>query len=921
MKKHYPEHTKTPFNFEPGLAYDKRLPTYKSYLLQKQQALQAKQDSGASAREILLEYTLAVDALIEDLFGHAVALFRNQCHSKPFKVVVLALGSYGRKELAPQSDLDLLFLYPDQVQTKALDIFKETMSREVLYPLWDLKLRVGQASRSVSECKEDAMNDFFTLNAILDLRYICGSRRLYMQFSEQFFYFVKKLNKEAYLEKSLKACANRYEKYGNSVYVQEPHIKEGMGGLREYQNIIWLSAVFFGTLSIKVLRKHSILSRIEYDQLEQSHAFLLRVRNALHFFSKRKNDILFLDQQPEIALLVGYKEKDVFKRVEAFMKDFYKNAEVLYKCLQRFENYIRHHLVRPDMLEKLHRAFKNTRAFDGIILGADNVIEAKHRWIFQQDPIRVLRVLGYLEKYDASLSPHLENKITGTIHKLDHQIWLKREAQDAFLAMLTHKGHVYTVLAKMHDLNLLSLLVPELDPLKCLVQHEHFHRYTADIHTLNCMKELDYVFSKKDVIYALYHDALQSCPEPEILYLILLLHDIGKSKGIEGHAHKSVELSGPVLDRLLVDKEAKDAIFFVIENHLEMVRFWQRYDVEDPKTIELFAEFIENEKQLKYLFVHSFCDAKATAPDLWNQHKNTLHLQLYKNTLQYLRNPDSLINQRREKKQILLKELLQKPPEGVVLEAIEHHFKTTPVRYFNFIKKESIANHLKMINTLFKQQKTYLKPIIDWDPTENKNVFKVSVIFWDTPGLIYQICGSLNAAGFNILTSRAYTRKDNVVIDVFYVEELLTTHSDLLQSQERFGSYLEDKLSGKIKLEPLIIRQADKRRHIDLEHKKLQLETTLSTEVRAHYSSALKVTILEIEGRDRLGLIFSIARALFRAHYNIDFARIHTENGAVRDTFHIRSLKNPTPPSKEDLKCLEKAVCEAIKHPFTKPNV
>ena len=314
----------------------------------------------------------------------------------------------------------------------------------------------------------------------------------------------------------------------------------------------------------------------------------------------------------------------------------------------------------------------------------------------------------------------------------------------------------------MHDIGILERYLPEFGKLTCMVQHEYYHRYTADTHVLRTIRHLDRVFTKFNNQYADYESVLRKNEDPLLLYLILLLHDIGKAEGIKGHAENGVRIAKPILGRFGVSDEQQEQILFIIGGHLEMARFWQRFDLDDPQTARSFADYVQTPDKLRFLFVHTFCDAHGTAPNLWNDYKNSMHNTLFNRTLEQIQDRDVLTVKRAVNKDKLREKVCDGLPQEISNEEVDAHFSLLPERYFLNNSVDELRLHLQMIHQLLNQIQSSeslgtLAPIINWRDDIDLNMTIVNVVTWDRSGLFYKLAGALSLAGVNI-SKRALSR-------------------------------------------------------------------------------------------------------------------------------------------------------------------
>ena len=493
------------------------------------------------------------------------------------------------------------------------------------------------------------------------------------------------------------------------------------------------------------------------------------------------------------------------------------------------------------------------------------------------------------------------------------------DAAVSFRAILSEVGNVYPMLAQMHELGVLGQFIPEFDGLTCFVQHEYYHRYTADVHTLNAIKELDRIFTEAEPISLKYREVLHECADPALIYLTLLLHDIGKAEGIRGHSESGARLAGPILERLGVSPEDRELILFVIKNHLAMARFWQMRDVDDPKTATAFAELAGDAERLRNLYVHTFCDARATAADLWNSYKDTLHTTLYRATLERLKLGAALDARDDEKKKMTQQELIARHMPGISEDEIGAHFGLLPDRYFVHTDVGEVALHIQMVHKLLTSITTAdsvssLRPIIDWHDDLNRSFTVVNVVTWDRAGLFYKLAGAFSVAGLSILGAKVISRTDHIAIDTFHVIEPGRGVVQSAAAQETFAKNVEAALVSNKDLYPEIVTQAKKiaaTRYLTTTNGEA-MQSSFPPTVEVYHELSMQRTIVEVQARDQLGLLYRLAKTISEHGFDITFARIGTERGVAIDTFYIESDNHEPVEDTERLRALRDALAEVI---------
>ena len=898
------QHAQKRLVFEPGVARGKQLPAYKRYVELEEVMLERQHRQGKPGREVCQARAAMTDVVIENLFLAALDFYTTNHGIVPYKMGILATGGYGRRELNPHSDIDIMFLYPVKAKGKDFSKFQEIITEEILYPLWDLGWKVGHASRNSKEVIEECRKEIQSKNAILESRLICGSGALQKTMRKQFDNFCKEENSKAYIEQRLEDEKVRHSKSGDTIYLQEPDIKNGVGGLRDYQNILWMAFIKYGFTSFRDLVEADLLREDEYVAIIKAYDFLLRTRTELHLQNRRPTDKLDLEQQPIIAQKLNYDQENIFLRVESFMKDYYTAARDIYQTSvilkERMAIESTSNGSERISFSQALRAYQHlpSKLVDGFRIH-QNVIGCDNTKVFEEEPLRLIRIFRLAQQYGAKIESDLRYLITRSVLLIDHTIINSSSAAKSFCAILRSPGEVYPILMQMHELGILGRYMPEFDALTCMVQHEYYHRYTADAHVLRTIRHLDRVFSKHDEEYARYEKELRKNDDPLLLYLILLLHDMGKAEGIKSHEISGVRIAQLVLDRLGIGKKQQEQILFIVRSHLEMARFWQRFDLDDPKTAESFSQFIEDPEKLRFLYVHTYCDSRGTAPTLWNSYKDTMHRALYMRTTEQFGGNEFVKQKQNTQIVELNKELLRDKIKGVSKEEVEAHYSMLPERYFINTESSEIQLHLQMVNRLLTHIQTTdtmasLAPIIDWRNDIDLNMTIVNTVTWDRSGLFYKQAGALTLAGVNIVSTKAVSRKDHISINTFYI---LGPDGGVVSDSESKGIF-ERRLSealidnkehmpeiSKLEAEQLAITRKD------------MLPAPFPPSVDVYHELSLKQTIVEVQASDRIGLLYQISRRITKEHFDISFARIATERGVAMDTFYI---KNENPKKETD---------------------
>ena len=896
------KHAKNKIAFRWGASRNTRIKAYQKFLKLENKMLRSYYFKGESGRKCVHMRTITIDILLEYLFLYAIEGIKNNQHRSMCPLALVATGGYGRRELSPHSDLDFMVLFPNRISVSTIKNMEEMIVQEVLYVLWDLKLKIGERcfrtlNQTISESKEDVR----AKNSLLEARFIAGQGKLFSQWEQQFIRYYRKDKVIDYIEDQIQSSENRHAKMGNTVYLQAPDIKEGVGGLRDYHHTRWMLRKAYGReTKIKSISQLGLLKLSSQRSLRNSYSFLLQVRNALHFYNHKPSDIVELEQQPEIAKDLGYTEEDIFLRVEQFMQDYYHHARNIYFLTQRVQKRLLSRLKEKKgsiSLKNTLSAYRKSKVktFDGFTI-SQGLLHPTQGNIFKKDPDRLIRVFRYRQLNSVRFDFSLTSLIYDSLDLLNKDILFGKSTQRTLRSLLSETGNVYDPLAKMNDQEILGRVMPEFGNLRGLVQHEYYHRYTADLHTLRTIQHLDQLVANPIPVEQKYCEVVEKLPHLEDLYWMLLLHDLGKSGGIKDHASRSVHLARNVLLRLEYPSDRLERILYIIKNHGNMARFSQKYDVEDPESYGTFADMVGSRENLMYLYVLTYCDAMGTAKDLWNDFKDTLHTLLYINALTVLGKPKNTLNLLRKDKNKKEKAVREKL-STIEKDEIEGHFKFMPDRYFNQYNSDEIGLHLELIHKLLLQiinsdDKSVLFPIIHWREDWDKGFSIVTVVSWDRIGLFSKIAGSFNLSGLKVLGANAITRKDHISLDTFTVMKHRGGVVDDPKCKEHFASILQDSLSNDRDLTPEIETKDNKKRErilYDFSNKKIG---TRKPKVMLESDQRLKRIIVQVESKDETGLLYKISRSISNHGFDINFARITTEHQLAIDTFHISPINH-----------------------------
>jgi [protein-PII] uridylyltransferase len=875
---------------KPGAKPSEILGHYKNFLKVEQHRLRMAHAAGAGGREVARGRAQVMDVVLEHIFEAATANVRGN-GVEPVPLLLCAIGGFGRGELSPYSDIDIMFLHDTAGRAGKTHPYIAAVVEQVLYMLWDIGFKVGHSTRSISEATAQANKDMQSKTSLIEARALVGDEKLFDEFRRALVKECVQGHVDEYIAARMDDQRSRHEKYGDTVYLQEPNVKSGCGGLRDFQNLIWMAFFKYGVLTLSELRKKGFVEPAEQRQLEQAYDFILRVRNSMHYLTHRACDVIGLGLQPQIAAEFGYRHHDLLRRTEAFMRDYYTASRTIFLLTNTLAERM---AIRPPKVSTL-RALLGRRArkpeeFDGFVL-RDGVLEAGSASVFRDDPQRMVRVFLHAQQHGASLSPELEALIRKNLKLITRSFQCATETRDTLLAILGRKGQVARVLRMMHEVEVLDRLVPEFGRLTCLVQHEFFHRYTADEHTLQVVEHLDRVIDATEPPHAAYRKIFQQFEHPHVLYLAILLHDVGKAANVKLHAEASNEMAHKVATRLRLGADEKAMLLFLVRDHLKLSLFSQRRDIDDHATIDAAVRVVKNEVWLDALMLLTFADAAGTSIKTWSEWKQALLWELYHRTKHALAGTERAQNILSRRIEQLYKEVSARLKGQLPLEEIYSHFELMPASYYINTSAEESERHLLLIHRFLMRQmeveqpEDALVPVIDWHSFPAQGYSRVSICTWDRLGLFSKIAGAFAAAELNILSANIYTRGDHVVLDTFSVaDRTLAAVSDPKQIQTA-ETMLERTLTNK---EEIDFRQVlEKIRAARVETPRLHV-ATIPTVIGFDNDISRSRTVIEIQTEDRIGLLYTITHALAELGLDISFAKISTEKGAAIDTFYVQ---------------------------------
>ena len=852
------------------------------YLQKARALLLERHRAGAGGREIVFAYTVVVDHLIRHLFQVASRDYIQRYPSVNPRCSLIAQGGYGRGELNPYSDIDLLFLYAWKVTP-----YVESVAEKVLYSLWDAGLEVGHATRSIAESMRLANTDMKVKTALIDARCVCGDAALYADFAKAVEQQLLKKNEDRFVREKLEENRLRRERYGGSVYLLEPDVKEGEGGLRDIHTALWISKVKHPIKELDGLVDHGVIQAKDLAELKAAQDFLLRVRNELHFGAGKHQDQLTFEEQERVSRALGFEGERKLKAVEVFMRSYYLHASQV----NRLASLIIHRLTEPA------GAGASKRRVAGRKIRAGITIARGYLWIsdpalLTAEPENLIGIFAEVQKHNAAISEETRGLIRDHIGLIDEKLRRSASACGPFLEILKWKERVYETLVEMHRCGVLGALIPEFGRLLCMVLHDLYHIYTVDQHSLRLVTELEQLREGAfRETFPLLTQLAREIENVEILYLALLFHDIGKGYG-GGHSEIGAEMARGIARRMRLNIDDAAQLEFLVRHHLLMAHTAFRRDLEDDKTIIDFARAMGNGSNLKMLYLLTYADIRAVGPQVWNNWKAALLEDLYLQASGILEKEDKgefRREDRRSRCRRIRARLRRRFSAKYGAEKLQRFLETLPDRYFLATPEDEIPAHLELMDQ-FSGDGSMNSPsragtregfVSSVRHFPEREYSEMAICAEDRPGLFARITGVFAASGLDILNARITTSSDGIILDVFRISH--AGRAALImdpQKWERVGALLDKVLTGAVDVARVVEESGRpslfKRRG-----------PKVSTAIQIDNEASDDFTVVEVYTQDRIGVLFQITYGMHQLGISIHLAKISTNVDQVADVFYV----------------------------------
>ena len=797
------------------------------------------------------------------------------------KLAVVAVGGYGRAEMAPHSDVDLLFLTPWKLTPWA-----ESLIESMLYILWDLKLKVGHSSRTVADCLRLGREDITIRTALLEHRFIAGHKPLQAELDRKLWSDLFRNTGPEFIEAKLAERSERHRRQGGQRYVLEPNVKEGKGGLRDLQTLYWIGKYLNRVASPEGLVRAGLLGREEYDSFTRAEEFLWAVRCHLHHVTGRATDTLTFDLQVEVADRMGYRDTAGRRAVEHFMQDYFRQATRVGELTRIFLTQLEARHAKPEAaLIGLFRRKKAVRKGLKIVQGRLDVVDAK---TFLADKLNLLRVFEEALRTGYLLHPNVMRLIAQHLDLIDDDMQGDPEAGRIFLDLMLKHGNPERALRRMNELGVLGAFIPEFEHIVAMMQFNVYHHYTVDEHTIQCVSVLAQI-ERGELVEELpiATGILKQGVNRRVLYMAILLHDIGKGRP-EDHSILGAQMARRICPRLGLTPDETETVEWLVRHHLLMSDMAQKRDIGDPRTLRDFAKAVKTVKRLNLLTVLTVCDIRGVGPGTWNNWKAMLFRQLYRETSEALEGGLEVVNRENrmdEAKRLLRDALADWEPKDLRTELARHY-----PPYWQGLLTDTHIVFARLLRDLDEADIH-----IDLHPEPQRDATRACFAMVDHPGIFSRLAGALALVGANVVDARTYTSKDGYATAVFWVQDAEGRPYEVSRLT-RLRQMIERTLKGEVKA-----RDALKDRD---RVKKREREFRFPTHIVFDNEGSEIYTIIEVDTRDRPGLLYDLTRTLAANNIYIASAVIATYGAQVVDTFYVKDmfgLKLHAKPKQEGL--------------------
>ncbi len=846
-----------------------------------------------SARALTKSYSFLTDGLVLTAY-HVATTYLHPVGTPTSgeRIALIAVGGYGRGEMAPFSDVDLMFLTPYKITAWA-----ESVIESMLYILWDLRLKVGHSSRTIKDCIRLGAEDYTIRTAMLEQRFLTGDLELAEELEDRLRAELFSRDAHDFIEAKLAERDERHLKQGQR-YMVEPNVKEGKGGLRDLQSLYWIAKYVYQVQDVADLVPIGLFSPEELDTFSTAANFLWAVRAHLHLATRRATEQLSFDLQVEVASRMGYKDRAGRRGVEIFMQEYFRHATTVGDLTRILLTKLEASQQKgAPLLERIFRRRPRVKPGYKVI---HNRLDVADPEAFLDNKLNLLKIFEEALRTGMLIHPDAMRLVTANLDLIDDEMRGDKEARRIFLDLLLKHGNPERALRRMNELGVLSAFIPEFEPIVAMMQFNMYHSYTVDEHTIQVISNLTAIEKGElEDELPLSSEVIRKEINRKVLLVAMLLHDIGKGRELD-HSILGAQIARKVAPRLGLNKSDSETVEWLVRNHLLMSDMAQKRDIADPRTVRGFAKAVQSVKRLDLLLVLTVCDIRGVGPDTWNNWKAALLRALYNQTREALDNGMEALN--REHRGAAGKKALRAALPNWSKSDLKRETGRHYDPYWQGLHVTAHVDFAEMLKEL-EAKNDDAGIVIRLYPDDDRDATRACFVMADHPGIFARVSGALALVGANVVDARSYTTKDGYVTDAFWIQDA-DGHPFEASRLPRLNQMILKTLNGEVITgEALETRDKFKKREKAF---KVPTHITFDNEGSEIY------TIIEVDTRDRTGLLYDLARTLAGANVYIANAVIATYGEQVVDTFYVKDMFGLKYHAKSKQDFLERKLRDAI---------
>ncbi|PHZ85999.1 [protein-PII] uridylyltransferase [Paremcibacter congregatus] len=866
---------------------------FKEYYQQGFDEVRRRCETGANGKPLAMAQTFLTDEIILQLYTVTTSyIYTEKNRTSGERLSLVAIGGYGRMDMVPYSDVDLLFLLPYK-QTP----WGERVVEYILYMLWDIGFKVGHAVRTVNESIRLAREDLTIRTSLLESRHICADEELYEEFLTRYDKEVISGHEPEFVEEKLNERDTRHVKLGQARYVVEPNIKEGKGGLRDLQTLYWISKFIYGVHSVGEVVEKGIFSAGDYRQFQKAYNFLTTVRFHLHYVSERAEERISFGVQKILAERLGYADRAGLSGVERFMKHYFLTAKTVGDLTRIYCAYLEDKHKRKPRLRMprfgLHKRKVGVFPVEGSRISLTTSKDLK------DDPVNMIRIFHIAQQQDLDIHPRAMRRIRQNLTLVDRKLQKNVEANRLFMEILTFKDGPGFALRLMNEAGILGKFIPDFGRVVAQMQFDMYHVYTVDEHTIRAIELLSEV--ERGLLaedHPLANDIVHKVLSREVLYVAVMLHDIAKGRKGD-HSVLGEEVAKKLCPRMGLNAAQTETVAWLVRHHLDMTHVAFKRDLNDPKTISDFAQIIQSPERLRLLLVLTVVDIRAVGPKIWNGWKGQLLRELYYQAEEYL------FGGHIETGNKYRIEAAKKDLQEELQDWTDEEFSAYSDRFYDsYWLALNLENQARNARLIALSDRIGEKLTINIHVDEFQSISELTIYAQDHPGLFARMTGAITISGASIQDAKIFTTKDGMALDTFWIQEPDGGIFKDKHKLARLKSTIERTLAGEILPRKELEALRNRPRAIDA--------FTVEPRVLIDNMASNRYTVVELNGLDRPGFLHMLSQALVDLKLSIGSAHVATFGERAVTVFFICDLFGHKVHNEAKLQKIREKLMEAL---------